>query len=77
MAEGAEAISARYMKAADRVFAVLPSDSSEALSVQGIGDLVKGDATGKGPLKAATIRQALNRDLEGQVDRANGRWWRV
>ena len=47
------------------------------MSVKEIGDLVKGDATGKGPLKANTIRQALNRDLEGQVDHLEGRWWRV
>lgn len=39
------------------------------------------DVTGKGGLKQATIRQALNRDLEGQVDAAgppaDRRWWRV
>lgn len=77
VAEGAEAISARYLKAGDRVYAVLSSDPSEALGVKEIGDLVKADASGKGPLKADTIRKALNRDLEGKVDGADGRWWRT
>jgi hypothetical protein len=77
VAEGSDAVSARYMKAADRVYAALPDVPGESLTVKEIGDLVKADASGKGPLKADTIRKALNRDLEGRVDGVDGRWWRT
>jgi AAA domain len=80
VAEGTEAVAARYATAADRVLAVLPFTADEALKVAQIGDLVASDATGKGGLKADTIRKALNRDLEGQVDSIGShpdiRWWR-
>jgi hypothetical protein len=79
LAEGADARATRYLRAADRVRAVLPSKIESALSVTEIGDLVAHDATGKGGLKHDTIRQALNRDLDGEVDRIGDhrdkRWW--
>jgi hypothetical protein len=79
LAEGAGAREDRYVKAADRVLAVLPSTPEEALLVREMGDLVAHDATGKGGLKHDTIRQALNRDLSDRVDRIGTqpdvRWW--
>jgi AAA domain len=77
IAEGDEAITARYLKAADRVYAVLPDTPEEAVTVKVIGDRLVADDTGKGPMKADTIRKALNRDLEGRVDVLDGRWWRT
>jgi hypothetical protein len=79
LAEGPEAVAARYATAAERVLAVLPSAPEEALTVREIGDRVAADATGK-PLKAGTIRQVLHRELEGSVDSIGDgretRWWR-
>jgi hypothetical protein len=77
VAEGAEAVTARYATAAERVLAVLPFSAEEALKVQQIGDLVAGDSTGKGGLKQGTVRKVLNRELEGQVDSIDGAWWRT
>jgi hypothetical protein len=60
---------------------VLPRHVEDALAVKEIGDLVAHDATGRGGLKHDTIRQALNRDLDGKVDRIGEgwdvRWWSV
>jgi AAA domain len=89
LAEGTEAVTARYATAADRVLAVLPFmgapgddlgqglDEGERLTVKAIGDLLAADSTGKGPLKADTIRKALNRDLKDRVDSFDGAWWRT
>ena len=80
VAEGAEAVASKYLTAAERVLAVLPTVPEDALTVRGIGDLVAKDATGNGGMKPDTIRRALNRDLDGQVDkigeRMDTRWWR-
>jgi hypothetical protein len=80
LSEGREARSALYLSAADRVLAVLPNSIDDALTVREIGDFVARDATGRGGLKHGTIRVALNRDLEGRVDRDEAlgdvRWWR-
>ena len=80
VAEGAEAVASKYLTAAERVLAVLPTAPEDALTVRGIGDLVAHDATGNGGMKPDTIRRALNRDLDGQVDkigeRMDTRWWR-
>lgn len=79
VAEGAEAVASKYMTAAERVLAVLPAAPEDALTIREVGDLVANDATGKGGLKHDTIRRALNRDLEGQVDKIgeqkDTRWW--
>jgi hypothetical protein len=83
LAEGTDAVTARYATAADRVLAVLPFDPDDplvdagALTVKEIGDLVASDSTGKGGLKSDTIRKALNRDLKDRVDSLDGRWWRT
>jgi hypothetical protein len=81
LAEGEKARETRHMSAADRVLAVLPSRQEDALSVTEIGDRVAQDVTGKGGLKRNTIRQVLNRDLEGQVDavgsQSDRRWWKA
>jgi len=81
VAEGPDARTARYTKAADRVLAVLPRGTDEALLVREIGDLVAHDDTGKGGLKHDTIRKNLNRDLEGRVDSIGDhpdvRWWAI
>jgi len=81
LAEGAAARETRYMGAAARVLAVLPDRDADAITVREIGDLVARDATGRGGLKHETIRQALNRDLDGRVDRLGEhrdvRWWRI
>ena len=77
IAEGDEAVAARYLKAADRVYAVLPDTPENAITAKVIGDRLVADDTGKGPMKADTIRKALNRDLEGRVDVLDGRWWRT
>jgi hypothetical protein len=77
IAEGDEAVAARYLKAGDRVYAVLPDTPEDAVTVKVIGDRLVADDTGKGPMKADTIRKALNRDLEGKVDVLEGRWWRT
>jgi AAA domain len=80
VAEGADAVASQYMAAAERVLAVLPAAPEDALSIREIGDLVADDTTGKGGLKHDTIRRALNRDLDGQVDKIgeqkDTRWWR-
>jgi hypothetical protein len=76
IAEGNEAVAARYLTAGDRVYAVLPDTPEDAVTVKVIGDRLVADDTGKGPMKADTIRKALNRDLEGKVDVLEGRWWR-
>jgi hypothetical protein len=81
LAEGAEVRETRFMTAADRVLAILPGNAEDAVSVKEIGDLVAQDMTGHKPLRADTIRKALNRDLDGQVDsvgdRMSTRWWRT
>jgi hypothetical protein len=81
IAEGVEAVSSRYLTAAERVLAVLPPFAEDALTVREIGDLVAHDATGNGGMRHDTIRVALNRDLEGKADRIGEgrdvRWWRV
>jgi hypothetical protein len=86
IAEGDEAVAARYLKAGDRVYAVLPDTPEDAVTVNVIGDRLVADDTGKGPMKADTIRKALNRDLEGRVDCVEGTggrganqtlWWRI
>ena len=80
LAEGAAVRESQFLSAADRVLAVLPARVEEALLVREIGDLVAHDSTGRGGLKHDTIRQALNRDLDGQVDSIGAsrdtRWWR-
>lgn len=80
VAEGAEAVEARYATAAERVLAVLPDRPEEGLTVKQIGDLVAVDATGRGGLKRDTIQKVLRRELEGAVDSDDGspaRWWRI
>lgn len=81
LAEGDKARRSQRMTAAERVLAVLPTGPGDGVTTQEIGDRVTTDVTGKGGLKPGTIRQALNRDLEGQVDAAgppaDRRWWRV
>ena len=66
-----------FLTAGDRVYAVLPDTPEDAITVKVIGDRLVADDTGKGPMKADTIRKALNRDLEGRVDVLEGRWWRI
>lgn len=79
LAEGAEARAFGFMSGPERVLAVLPRRAEDALTVRELGDLVAHDATGRGGLRHDTIRQALNRTLEGQVDRIGQhpdvRWW--
>jgi len=81
IAEGTDAVRAKYITTRERVLAVLPTTSDDALTIHEIGDLVAHDDTGKGGIKHDNIRRALNRDLEGQVDRLGDRmdtrWWRV
>jgi hypothetical protein len=85
IAEGQAAKAAKYLTAADRVLAVLPSSVDDAITVTEIGDLVAHDETGKGGLKHDTIRRSLNRELGERVDAigdASGggrdrRWWRT
>jgi AAA domain len=81
IAEGSEAVASRYLTAAERVLAVLPVTPEDALTVREIGDLVAHDDTGKGGVKHDNIRRALNRDLDGQVDKigelSSTRWWRT
>jgi AAA domain len=81
LAEGEQAARVRLQTASDRVYAVLP-EAPESLTIQEIGDAVANDSTGKGGLKASTIRSSLNRDLKGQVDSMSDagqptRWWRM
>ena len=80
VAEGAEVREAQFRTAPERVLAVLPSTDVDALTVREIGDLVAHDGAGSG-LKQDTIRKALTRALERQVDRVDEgmatRWWRV
>ena len=81
IAEGAEAVRARFATASERVLAVLPDRPEDGLTVKEIGDLIANDGMNK-PLKADTIRTALTRELEGLVD-SLGKvgttkvWWRV
>jgi hypothetical protein len=77
--EGATARAARFASAADRVLGPLRHGEGAALTVQQIGDRLAHDGI---PLKAATIRQALNRDLRERVDSleqpgGSTLWWRV
>ena len=81
VAEGAEVREAQFRTGAERVLAVLPFTDVEALTIKDIGDHVANDGTGKGGMRRDTIRKALNRDLEGRVDKADegmfSRWWRT
>jgi hypothetical protein len=73
IAEGSDAVKARFTTTRERVLAVLPLTSDDALTIHEIGDRVAHDSTGKGGVKHDNIRKALNRDLEGQVDRLGER----
>jgi hypothetical protein len=50
-----------------------------AMTVKELGLLIAKDATGRGGLKADTIRKVLNRDLKDVVHRigegSDVRWW--